>query len=164
MPGAWNPSWRVLHGSRSQRWPARVPASFRTLLEGHAKARGVSDGPHRILIVEDHADSRELLAEFLEALGYEVVVACNGLEALERLRGEPLSAAMLLDLMMPVMSGWELMRHVREDAALSALPVLVVSGAGAAQPLPEGIRGAVPKPVDLGTLRVFLEAAIRYGG
>src|SRR5687768_16141835 len=104
----------------------------------------MSEVRNRVLVVEDHADSRELLAEFLEALGYEVDVAGHGLEALERLRGAPLPAVMVLDLMMPVMSGWELMRHVREDPALRSLPVVVVSGAGDAHPLPEGILGAVP--------------------
>lgn len=121
----------------------------------------MSEVRNRVLVVEDHPDSRELLAEFLEALGYEVDVAGHGLEALERLRGAPLPAVMVLDLMMPVMSGWELMRYVREDPALRSLPVVVVSGAGDAQPLPEGILGAVPKPVDLDTLRAFLKAATR---
>jgi CheY-like chemotaxis protein len=121
----------------------------------------MSEGPHRVLVVEDHADSRELLAEFLEALGYDVDVAGNGVEALERLRGAPLPAAMLLDLMMPVMSGWELMRHVRADPSLCSLPVMVVSGAGDAHPLPEGIRGAMPKPVDLDALRTFLATTTR---
>ncbi|PTL83238.1 response regulator [Vitiosangium sp. GDMCC 1.1324] len=121
----------------------------------------MSEGRHPVLVVEDHADSRELLAEFLEALGYEVEVAGNGLEALERLRCAPRPMAMLLDLMMPVMSGWELMQHVRGDPALRSLPVVVVSGAGASQVLPEGILGAVPKPVDLNALRVLLETATR---
>ncbi|HZH15419.1 MAG TPA: response regulator [Archangium sp.] len=121
----------------------------------------MSEVRNRVLVVEDHADSRELLAEFLEALGYEVDVAGHGLEALERLRGAPLPAVMVLDLMMPVMSGWELMRYVREDPALRSLPVVVVSGAGDAHPLPEGILGAVPKPVDLDALRAFLQTAMR---
>lgn len=117
----------------------------------------------RILVVEDHEDSRALLAEFLEALGYEVEVAAHGREALERLRREPPPAVMLLDLMMPVMSGWELMRAVRDDPALVGLPVVVVSGAGEGQPLPEGITGTVPKPVDLAALRVLLTATVRRG-
>lgn len=121
----------------------------------------MSEGRHRVLVVEDHADSRELLAEFLDALGYEVEVAGNGLEALERLRSTPRPTAMLLDLMMPVMSGWELMKHLRGDPALCSLPVVVVSGAGTSQALPEGILGTVPKPVDLDALRVLLEAASR---
>lgn len=121
----------------------------------------MSEGRHLLLVVEDHADSRELLAEFLEALGYEVEVAGNGLEALERLRDAPRPRAVLLDLMMPVMSGWELMKHVREDPVLSSLPVVVVSGVGASQPLPEGVLGAVPKPVDLNALRALIEQALR---
>lgn len=121
----------------------------------------MSEGHHRVLVVEDHADSRELLAEFLEALGYEVDVAGNGLEALERLRSAPRPAVMLLDLMMPVMSGWDLMHYVRGDPALSSLAVVVVSGAGESQSLPEGILGAVPKPVDLNALKAFLEATTR---
>jgi CheY-like chemotaxis protein len=121
----------------------------------------MSEVRNRVLVVEDHADSRELLAEFLEALGYEVDVAGHGREALELLRRASPPTVMVLDLMMPVMSGWELMRHVREDPALRSLPVIVVSGAGDAQGLPEGILGAVPKPVDLGVLRAFLQEATR---
>jgi CheY-like chemotaxis protein len=121
----------------------------------------MSEGRHLLLVVEDHADSRELLAEFLEALGYEVEVAGNGLEALERLKDAPRPRAVLLDLMMPVMSGWELMKHVREDPVLCSLPVVVVSGVGASQPLPEGVLGAVPKPVDLNALRALIEQALR---
>jgi CheY-like chemotaxis protein len=121
----------------------------------------MSEVCNRVLIVEDHADSRELLAEFLEALGYEVDVAEHGLQALERLRGAPRPAVMVLDLMMPVMSGWELMRYVREDPALRSLPVVVVSGAGDAHPLPEGILGAVNKPVDLDALHHFIREATR---
>lgn len=112
--------------------------------------------PSLVLLVEDHADSRELLEDFLTLEGFTVETACNGQTAWERLRRQPCPDAVLLDLMMPVMSGWELMRHVREDARLRSLPVVVVSGAGNAQPLPEGIRAAVPKPVDLGELRETL--------
>ncbi|WIG93645.1 response regulator [Myxococcus sp. SDU36] len=116
--------------------------------------------PNLVLLVEDHADSRELLEEFLTLEGFTVETAGNGLSAWERLSRPPLPDAVLLDLMMPVMSGWELMRHVREDARLSTLPVVVVSGAGSAQPLPEGIRATVPKPVDLFELRATLERVV----
>ncbi|HZI09715.1 MAG TPA: response regulator [Myxococcus sp.] len=109
--------------------------------------------PSLVLLVEDHADSRELLEDFLTLEGFAVETASNGMTAWERLGRAPRPDAVLLDLMMPVMSGWELMRHVRADARLSSMPVVVVSGAGNAQPLPEGIRAAVPKPVDLVELR-----------
>jgi CheY-like chemotaxis protein len=123
----------------------------------------MSTEAHSVLIVEDHVDSRELLAEFLEALGYEVSMAGHGQEALELLRGGLRPSVVLLDLMMPVMSGWELMEHVRADEDLCTLRVVVVSGAGAAQPLPRGICGAVPKPVDLDALRAAVEDATRHG-
>ncbi len=121
----------------------------------------MSRGSNRLLVVEDHADSRELLAEFFESLGYEVEVAGNGWEALQRLRRGPRPAVLLLDLMMPVMSGWELMRHVSADPALSGLPVVVISGAGTSQPPPEGVYATVPKPVDLNALRTSVERATR---
>jgi len=114
----------------------------------------------RILLVEDHADSRELLEEFLTLEGFHVETAGNGLTAWERLHRAPLPDAVLLDLMMPVMSGWELMHHVRQDARLRALPVVVVSGAGNTQPLPEGVLATVPKPVDLYELRDTLTRVV----
>lgn len=117
--------------------------------------------PSLVLLVEDHADSRELLEEFLTLEGFQVETAGNGLSAWERLRRPPRPDAVLLDLMMPVMSGWELMRHVREDSRLRTLPVVVVSGAGASQPLPEGVRATVPKPVDLEELRSTLTRVVR---
>ena len=119
--------------------------------------------PPIVLLVEDHADSRELLEEFLTQEGFSVETAGNGLTAWERLRRPPRPDAVLLDLMMPVMSGWELMRHVRQDSRLRALPVVVVSGAGSAQPLPEGILATVPKPVDLYELRDTLTRVVGQG-
>ncbi|WP_163869962.1 response regulator [Myxococcus eversor] len=120
--------------------------------------------PSLVLLVEDHADSRELLEEFLTMEGFAVETAGNGQTAWERLRRPPCPDAVLLDLMMPVMSGWELMRHVREDATLNALPVVVVSGAGSSQPLPDGVQAAVPKPVDLWELRATLARVVNAAG
>ncbi|MCP3104760.1 response regulator [Myxococcus sp. K15C18031901] len=119
--------------------------------------------PSLVLLVEDHVDSRELLEEFLTLEGFTVETAGNGQSAWERLRRPPCPDAVLLDLMMPVMSGWELMRHVREDARLRELPVVVVSGAGSSQPLPEGVLATVPKPVDLGELRATLARVVAAG-
>lgn len=114
----------------------------------------------RVLVVEDHADSRELLVEFLELEGYVVEVALHGLEALARLQRGPRPDVVLLDLMMPKLTGWELMERVRREPALARqeLAVVVVSGAGPSRPLPEGIRAVVPKPVDLDELLATLSA------
>jgi CheY-like chemotaxis protein len=103
----------------------------------------------RILVVEDHNDSREMLEEFLTEEGFTVETAVNGLQALERLRQIPRPDLVLLDLMMPVMTGWDLMARVEEEPSLWGLQVIVVSGAGASRPLPRGIVASIPKPLDL---------------
>ncbi|HVG64205.1 MAG TPA: response regulator [Hyalangium sp.] len=103
----------------------------------------------RILVVEDHNDSREMLEEFLTEEGFTVETAVNGLQALERLRRAPRPDLVLLDLMMPVMTGWDLMDRVAEEPSLWGLPVIVVSGAGSTRPLPRGIMASIPKPLDL---------------
>ena len=103
----------------------------------------------RILVVEDHNDSREMLEEFLTEEGFTVETAVNGLQALERLLQAPRPDLVLLDLMMPVMTGWDLMARVAEEPSLWGLQVIVVSGAGATRPLPHGIAASIPKPLDL---------------
>lgn len=111
----------------------------------------------RILLVEDHIDSREMLEEFLSQEGFTVETAVNGLQALERLMRPPLPGVMLLDLMMPVMTGWDLMARLEQEPALRGLPVVVVSGAGATRPVPSGILASIPKPLDLDMLMETLE-------
>ncbi|MBN1205156.1 MAG: response regulator [Myxococcaceae bacterium] len=106
----------------------------------------------RILIVEDHADSREMLEEFLTEEGFTVESAVNGLQALERLLRTPRPDVVLLDLMMPVMTGWDLMARLEQEPALWGLPVIVVSGAGSTRPAPRGVMASIPKPLDLGVL------------
>jgi two-component system response regulator CpxR len=105
-----------------------------------------------VLVVEDHNDSREMLEEFLTEEGFTVETAVNGLQALERLRSGPRPDVVLLDLMMPVMTGWDLMARVEEEPALWGLPVIVVSGAGSTRPVPRGIIASIPKPLDLNLL------------
>ncbi len=106
----------------------------------------------RVLVVEDHNDSREMLEEFLNQEGFTVESAVNGLQALERLRCPPRPDVVLLDLMMPVMTGWDLMARVVEEPSLWGLPVIVVSGAGSTRPVPRGILASIPKPLDLNLL------------
>jgi CheY-like chemotaxis protein len=103
----------------------------------------------RILVVEDHNDSREMLEELLTEEGFAVEAAANGLQALERLLRPPRPDLVLLDLMMPVMTGWDLMARVAEEPSLWGLPVIIVSGAGSTRPVPHGIVTSIPKPLDL---------------
>ena len=83
---------------------------------------------HSILIVEDDESVREALVALLEGAGHRVVEAGDGAEALARLRGAEPVGLILLDLMMPVMNGWEFREQQQKDPALSTIPVAVVSG------------------------------------
>src|SRR5512137_690369 len=81
---------------------------------------------HRILVVEDDRDMREALVEVLRLEGYEVEAAGNGADGLELARRHR-PDVILLDLMMPIMSGWEFRAAQLKDARLAAVPVIVMS-------------------------------------
>lgn len=83
-----------------------------------------------VLIVEDDPDMRSLQRMALECGGYEVQVATNGLDALQRLASEDLPCIIVLDLMMPVMDGLTFLAKRRADRALQKIPVICVSAGG----------------------------------
>lgn len=88
-----------------------------------------ASNPTSILIVEDDDEIRDLLAEMLAEAGFTVATARNGREGLDRLRSGPHPDVVLLDLMMPVMDGWQLRAEMLGDPALAKIPVIIVSGA-----------------------------------
>ncbi len=78
------------------------------------------------MVVEDDAETREVIQRLLEKTGIQVVVAENGRVALERLaEGQP--GLILLDLMMPEMDGFQFVDHVRHHEAWRAVPIVVVT-------------------------------------
>ena len=83
-----------------------------------------------VLLVEDNAEIREGLREVLEMEGFAVREAPDGAVALEMLRAGPTPALVLLDLMMPVLDGWEVLAILRGTGpdARPRLPVVVLSG------------------------------------
>jgi CheY-like chemotaxis protein len=81
-----------------------------------------------VLVVEDHADLREMLAVLLQAEGFEVQTASNGREALERLNDTP-PAVILLDLMMPVMTGDQFRERQLADPRFRDVPVICMTAA-----------------------------------
>ena len=108
-----------------------------------------------VLVVDDDADLRATLQDALTEHGFAVSTAANGQEALRYLRASGGAASLiLLDLMMPVMNGWQFRREQEQDPALAAIPVLVLSAgnqlAEAANAI--GVAGFIRKPVDLGQL------------
>jgi len=100
-----------------------------------------------VLVVDDDEDLRELVCSSLEADGYAVQAANDGNDALDRLSNSELPDLVLLDLEMPIMSGWELIRRLRAIDRCSALPVLVMSGAEPAD-APAGVP-FIAKPASL---------------
>jgi CheY-like chemotaxis protein len=83
-----------------------------------------------VLVVEDDEVIRESMQELLELEGFVVVTASNGREALEAVRAGARPCAVLLDLFMPVMDGWQFLAAIEADRELADLPVTVVSAAG----------------------------------
>ena len=83
-----------------------------------------------VFVVEDDPDTREMIGRFLELEGFTVIFAANGKQALDRLGAGASACVILLDLMMPVMDGWEFRRQQILQARLARIPVIVVSAAG----------------------------------
>src|SRR5437588_12112485 len=84
----------------------------------------------RVLVVEDDAVLNGAIKMLLEWEGYEVDCAANGSDALDRLREQGRPSVILLDLLMPVLSGWEFRDEQKRDPALADIPVVVVSAVG----------------------------------
>ena len=106
--------------------------------------------PMRILIAEDHLDSRDALRELLEAFGYAVLVATNGREAIEiALQGSP--DLILMDMMMPVMDGFEATRQLRRCRQTSGTPIIALTAMEGAHDLAlhAGANEYVRKPIDI---------------
>jgi len=81
----------------------------------------------RVLVVDDFDDAREMYAEYLEFVGFQVEVACNGVEAVEKAQGV-LPDIILMDLSLPVMDGWEATRRLKQDLRTRNIPVMALSG------------------------------------
>ena len=94
----------------------------------------------RILVVEDNADTAALLRDLLEGEGYEVETAATGEAAFDALAVAPDVDLMVLDLMLPGMSGYEVIERLRTQSDLSDLPILVLSALGSASARVRGLR------------------------
>lgn len=81
----------------------------------------------RVLVVDDFPDAREMYRVFLTSVGFEVVEAANGLEAIKR-AGETLPDVILMDIALPVMDGITATRRLKADSRTAAIPVVALSG------------------------------------
>jgi CheY-like chemotaxis protein len=113
----------------------------------------IEPGRH-VLVVEDDDDSAALLASYAERLGHVVVRARSAEEALQIVAELPLDLA-VVDLLLPGMTGWDLIIALRGTAATADCPVVVCSVVDR-QDYPEGDQGALPKPYTRGQVEDLL--------
>jgi CheY-like chemotaxis protein len=101
-----------------------------------------------ILLVEDDLDTREALDDLLSDAGYEVIPATSGKQAIEYLLADPGRPpdAVVLDLMLPLVSGWQVLDLIRADGRLTSIPVVVTTGVSADRP--PGATLVLTKPID----------------
>jgi CheY-like chemotaxis protein len=123
-------------------------------VEGDRKA---VDSSKFVLIVDDDPNLLEVTSFVIESEGMAAETARNGEEALALLRAGRRPGLVLLDLMMPVMSGWEFLDEVGKDPSLKMIPIVVLT-AGERAPVP-GAVGLLYKPMDL---RALIRAVERY--
>jgi CheY-like chemotaxis protein len=112
--------------------------------------------PHHVLVVDDDFAIRETIAQALLLEGYSVATAANGRQAVDRITESP-PKLVLLDLTMPVMSGWELLQWLRNTQP--AVPVVIMTAGFRAQAEAEryGADGHLAKPFDLDELYAVLD-------
>jgi CheY-like chemotaxis protein len=104
-----------------------------------------------IVIIEDDPDIRDTLCLALEFEGYTVLSASNGKEGIDLLARCKAPCLILLDLMMPVMNGWDFLNERRDNETLAPVPVIVVS-AFATDQSDRSVQAYLEKPVELETL------------
>ena len=106
-----------------------------------------------VLIVEDDADLREMMAQLLSLEGFQAATVANGSEALQYLHnGHVKPDVILLDLMMPVMDGWEFRRKQQADPAFADVPVIVLSALDQSRAADVQAEAFLKKPLDFDRL------------
>lgn len=116
----------------------------------------------RILVVDDDPNIRRLIIAALKREGYVFTQAANGQEALDSMRADR-PDVVVLDLMMPLVSGWEVLEQRMKDAQLMRIPIILVSanrGPEIASAVDRGICAFLPKPFDIDVLRSLVQTCI----
>jgi len=105
-------------------------------------------------VIDDDAVAREGMRAILAREGYTVALAGNGREALDYLAGNLRTALILLDMLMPVMDGWQVLEFLRKDSRLAGIPVILMSVGITTREwaLAHGCTGYICKPIDVDEL------------
>ncbi len=114
----------------------------------------------KILVAEDDLASRELIREILEARGYEVVEVGDGQEAVQKI-AEKKPDLVLLDIQMPLLDGFGVLRQLRQDSRFASLPVVAVTsyamGGDREKALAAGFDAYLTKPINAAALNKQIE-------
>ena len=111
---------------------------------------------YSLLVVDDNEMNRDMLSRRLQRQGYRVTVAVDGLQALEILDQEDFDLV-LLDIMLPVMNGYQVLEHLKADLSLSHIPVIITTALdesdGKAKCIELGAEDYLTKPFNPVTLK-----------
>src|SRR6266496_1364041 len=116
----------------------------------------------RVLIVDDDPNIRRMMIAALKREGYSFFEAANGAEALDIMRREHPNVV-VLDLMMPIVSGWDVLKERSNDPDLLSIPIIIVSanrGPELATAIDKGICAFLPKPFDIGALSALVRSCL----
>ncbi|HEX3067049.1 MAG TPA: response regulator [Thermoanaerobaculia bacterium] len=124
-----------------------------------------SKRPFCVLVVDDDPSIRRMIVAALRRDGYIFCEAPNGKEALDMMRSEHPSVV-VLDLMMPVLSGWDVLQARELEPELKEIPVIIISANRApevATAVDKGICAFLPKPFDIGALSALVRSCLTPG-
>ena len=137
--------------------PSSRPPRIKPLLLGYDSAMA------KILVVEDEPSLQTLLEYQLKRIGHEIVVAPDGQQALASIRSDR-PDLVLLDVMLPVKGGFQVLREMQEDPRLSSIPVIMLSAKGQqhdiAAGIDKGVFDYITKPFNIPNLTERIEAAL----
>ena len=118
-----------------------------------------------VLVVDDDPNIRRMIVAALRRDGYDFLEAPNGQEGLDTMRAER-PDVVVLDLMMPILSGWDVLRERAADPELRGIPVIIISAnrdPELATAVSQGICAFLPKPFDIGTLSALVRSCMPAG-
>jgi phosphoserine phosphatase RsbU/P len=129
-----------------------------------APAAVPANGPqHRLLVVDDNEMNRDMLSRRLQRQGFQVDVAENGQQALDSIAAQPFDLV-LLDIMMPVMNGYDCLERLKADPALCHIPVIMITAVDDSESIARciemGAEDHLPKPFNPAILRARVDSAL----
>jgi CheY-like chemotaxis protein len=117
--------------------------------------------PSTILLAEDDLEIRDVVQDLLEEIGCDVIPARTGRQALDFLSNDPRSPPdmVILDLMMPLVTGWQVLEVIQRDPALAGVPVVILTAA--TQDRPSGVAALLQKPFQVDELLETIQRLLR---